>query len=177
MSISYQIPTQSRYVPTATIFSAGFNANPLNPGKYDFSYTGAGNADVQVLDLQPDTVYLIERISAGGNLTESQYLESIDTFCTLRIKQLQKKKMVYQFPVPINSYFDGQEAACWISTQKGGDKLILTFEGVLNQLPSMIGIATAKISIALNIFAIDSAWFNAAFQDHQGRSIGQVNRR
>lgn len=177
MSISYQIPVQSRYVPTATVFTAVFNANPLNPGKYDFSYSGAGNTDVQVLDLQPDTIYLIERISAGGNLTEGQYLESIDTFCTVRIKQLQQKKMVYQFPVPINSYFDGQEAACWINTQKGGDKLILTFEGVLNQLPSMVGIASAKISIALNIFAIDSAYFNATWQDEQARSIGQVNRR
>lgn len=177
MSISYQIPTSSRYIPTNTVFSAVFNDNPAQPGKYDFTYTGAGNADIEVLELQPGTIYLIERISTGGNISEYQFLQSIATFCQVSIKYKQKKSMVYQFPVPVNNYFDGQEAACWISSDKGGDSLLLTFEGLLNQTPAMIGLQVAKIAVGLNIFAVDSAYFNGSFRDELGRTIGQINRR
>ena len=176
MSINYQIPTQSRYIPTSTVFTAVFNANPLNPGKYDFTYTGAGNANVEVLNLQQGTIYLIERISAGGNVTEEQYLAAIDTFPLLSIKRKIKKEMVYMRPIPINNYFDGQEAGCWIHSDKSDDVLTLTFEGVLNQIASLVGVPEIKIQISLNIFAVDSAWFNGSFRDEQGHTIGQSNR-
>jgi hypothetical protein len=88
MSINYQIPTQSRYIPTSTVFSAVFNA--ITPARYDFTNT-AGNQNVNVLLLQPGTVYLIERMNAGGNLSEEQFLESIDTFPELTIKRSVSK--------------------------------------------------------------------------------------
>lgn len=176
MSINYQIPTQSRYIPTSTVFSAVFNANPLNPGKYDFSYSAAGNADVEVLTLQQGTIYLIERISAGGNITEQEYLAAISTFPSLSIKRKIKKEMVYMRPIPINNYFDGQEAGCWIHSDKNRDVLTLTFDGVLDQTAALVGVATVRIQISLNIFAVDSAYFNGSFRDDQARSIGQSNR-
>lgn len=176
MSINYQVPTQSRYIPTSTVFTAVFNANPLNPGKYDFTVPSAGNQNIDVLKLQPGTIYLIERISAGGNITEQEYLAAINVFPSVAIRRKIKKEMVYMRPIPINNYFDGQEAGCWIHSDKSDDVLTMSFQGVLDQIASLVGVAEVKIQISLNIFAIDSAWFNGAFRDEQGHTIGQTNR-
>lgn len=174
MGITYQIPQQARFIPTSTVFSAPFNVTI--PGKYDFTGTVA-NQNVSVLTFQPNTVYLIERMSAGGNITEGQFLESISTFPSLYVKKQLGNRVVYEKPIPIANYFDGQEAAAYVISDKGGDQLLLTFEGVLNQLPSMIGIATVYIQISLNVFAIDSNFWNNSFRDRQAYSIGQNNRR
>lgn len=179
MGISYQVPTESRYIPTSTEFNAVFNANPANPGKYDFNTDAAGaiNQNIVVEPMQPNSVYLIERMSCGGNLTEGQFLEANDVFCFVDIKRSLGKKRVHRKPIPIANYFDGQESAIWIYSDKDGDQLTLSFSGVLNQLPSMVGIATATIQISLNLYAIESAYFVGAFRSGQGRSIGQINRR
>ena len=174
MSIQYQIPTQSRFIPTSTVFSAVFNA--ITPARYDFTNTAA-NQDVNVILLQPGTVYLIERMNAGGNVTEEQFLESIDTFPSLTIKRSVSKENVYNRSIPIVNYFDGLECAAWVFTDKKDDWLTLSFSGLLRQLPSMVGILTAKIQVSLSIFAIESAYFNGSFRDGLGRTIGQSNRR
>lgn len=175
MSINYQIPTQSRYIPTSTIFQAVFNA--ITPARYDFTNT-PGNQNVNVLLLQPGTVYLIERMNAGGNLSEEQFLESIDSFPELAIRRSASRgEGVYNRSIPITNYFDGMECAAWVFTDKKDDWLTLSFSGLLRQLPSMVGILTAKIQISLSIFAIESAYFNGSFRDGLGKSIGQSNRR
>lgn len=174
MSISYQIPPQSRFIPTSTVFTAVFNA--YTPARYDFTQTPT-NQDVNVLLLQPGTIYLIERMDAGGNITEGQFLESIDTFPELIIKRSISKENVYNRPIPITNYFDGKEAAAWIHSDKKDDWLTLSFNGLLSQLPSMVGILTAKVQISLSIFAIESAYFVGSFRDSLGGSIGQQNRR
>lgn len=174
MSINYQIPTQSRFIPTSTIFNAVFNA--VTPARYDFTNT-TGNQNVNVLLLQPGTIYLIERMNAGGNLSEEQFLESIDTFPELTIKRSVSRENVYNRTIPITNYFDGMECAAWVFTDKTNDWLTLSFSGLLRQLPSMVGIGTARIQISLSIFAIESAYFNGAFRDGLGRTIGQGNRR
>lgn len=175
MSINYQIPTQSRFIPTSTVFTAVFNA--ITPARYDFANTVA-NQNVNVLLLQPGTVYLIERMNAGGNLGEEQFLESIDVFPELAIRRSASRgEGVYNRSIPILNYFDGMECAAWVFTDKKDDWLTLTLSGLLSQLPSMIGILTAKIQISLSIFAIESAYFNGSFRDALGKTIGQGNRR
>lgn len=173
MGISYQIPQEARFISYSTVFTAPFNVTI--PGKYDFTGTTT-NQNVVLFAFQPNTVYLIERMSSGGNITEAQFLESISTFPQLYIKKKLQGKVVYEKPIPITNFFDGQEAAAYVLSDKSGDQLLLTFQGVLNQLPSMIGIATVKIQISMNVFAIDSNYWNGAFRDIQAGSIGQVNR-
>lgn len=173
MSIVYKIPTQSRFIPTSTIFQAVFNA--ITPATYDFGNTPT-NQDVNVLQLQPGTVYLIERISTGGNITESQYLESINIFPQLTIKRSISRETVYNKSIPIVNYYDGMEAACFVISDKSNDFLTLSFSGLLNQLPSMVGIAIAKMQISLSIFAVESAYFVGSFRDQLSSSIGQDNR-
>lgn len=172
MSIIYQIPQQSRYVPTSTIFTATFNA--ITPGKYDFS--GAANQNVNVLELKPNVIYLIERLSIGANVSETEFLTAIDVFPELTIKRSVSAEIVYQRPFPIVNFADGIECAAWIHSDKQNDFLTFSLNGLFSQTPAMIGLADLKIQISASIYAIDSSYYNAAYRDVQNISIGQRNR-
>lgn len=174
MSVSYQIPPQSRFIPTANVFQATFNVP--TPGVYDFT-NNVLNQNVTIMKLKPNTVYIIDRISAGGNITEGQFLESISDFPLLYIKKKIGKENVYTKPIPITNFFDGSEASAWFHSDKLGNELQATFTGVLNQLPSMVGLATAKIQISLNVFAVDSNYWNISYRQQLSKTIGQRNRR
>lgn len=174
MSIKYQIPTQSRFISSSTVFTAVFNA--ITPGRYDFTNTSS-NQNVSVIQLQPGTIYLIERLSVGGNLTEGQFLESIDTFPVLTVKRSASREGVYNRGLPIVHYFDGLECAAWVHSDKNDDNLTLSLSGLLTQIPSMVGILTVKIQVSMSIYAIESSYFSGAFRDVLDKSIGQSNRR
>ncbi len=172
MAIVYQIPQQSRYIPTSTVFSAGFNL--ITPGKYDFS--GVANQNVNVLQLNQNVVYLIERLSIGGNIAETEFLSAINTFPLLTIKKSISKEIVYQKPFPVVNYADGIECAAWVHSDRQNDFLTFSMSGLFNQTPAMIGLATLKIQVTASIYAVDSSYYNAAYRDVQNISIGQSNR-
>ena len=174
MSVNFQIPPDSRLIPTSTRFSAQFNVPTV--GLYDFTNTAA-NQNVTVLNMLPTTVYFIDRISVGGNITEAQFLESINTFCFLYFKKKLNNRNIYQAPIPVMNFIDSGELSNFFFSDKGDDELNLSFEGILNQLPSMIGISPVSIQISLNIWAIDANYFKGAFRDVLDISIGQKNRR
>lgn len=172
MSIIYQIPQQSRYVPTSTVFTATFNA--ITPGKYNFS--GAVNQNVNVVELKPNVVYLIERLSIGANIAETEFLSAIDNFPQLTIKRSVSAEIVYQRPFPIVNFADGIECAAWIHSDKQNDFLTFSLDGLFKQTPGMVGLADLKIQITASIYAIDSTYYNAAYRDVQNISMGQKNR-
>lgn len=172
MSIIFKIPTQSRYIATSTIFTAQFNVPTI--GRYNFNVVG--NQNIVFQELEPNVVYLIERMSVGGTISEQDYLGSIDIFPMLTIKRSISNQIVYKKPFPMVNYADGIEIASFVHSDKGGDNLTLSFIGSLKQLPSMVGLAEVKIQVSLSIFAIDSGYFNAAFRDVQSNSMGQQNR-
>lgn len=172
MSIIYQIPQQSRFIPTSTVFSATFNA--ITPGRYDFS--GAPNQNVNVTELKPNVVYLIERLSIGGNIAETEFLTAINQFPLLTIKRSVSAEIVYQRPFPIVNFADGIECAAWIHSDKQNDFLTFSLTGLFNQTPAMIGLNDLKIQVTASIYAIDSSYYNAAYRDVQNISIGQRNR-
>lgn len=173
MAITYQIPQQSRYISTSTIFAAQFNIPTA--GQYDFNIPA--NQNMNVLELKPGVVYLIERLSTGGTLGESTFLESIVTFPELTIKRSVSNQIVYQKPFPIVNYADGIESAAWVISDIGNnDNLSLSLIGSLTQLPSMVGLSEVKMQVSLSIYAIDSAYYNTAYRDVQNISMGQKNR-
>lgn len=174
MSVNFQIPPQSRLIPTSTRFSAAFNTPTV--GVYDFTNTAA-NSSVKVIDLLPSTIYFIDRISVGGNITEAQFLEAINQFCFLFVKKKLNNRNLYQTSIPIMNYIDSGELSNFFWTDKRNDELQITFQGVLNQLPSMIGISPVSIQVSFNIWAIDQSYFTGALRDMLSPSIGQRNRR
>jgi hypothetical protein len=173
MSVNFKIPLQSRFITTSNKFSSAFNSTP---GGYSFTLT-PGCTNVFMMDLQPNTTYLINSVSVGANISEEQYLESIRDFPNLYVKRELNNIIVYQQPIAISRFFDGNEASAWIYSDQGRDRLLLTLSGALNQLASMIGIDPVILEITFNIFAIDSGYFNSAFRDEQSITIGQSNRR
>lgn len=172
MAVNFQIPTQSRYISTSTIFTAQFNVP--TPGRYNFNV--AANQNIQIQELESNVVYLIERMSVGGTLSEGDFLSAIVDFPLLTIRRSISNQIVYKKPFPIVNYADGIETAAFIHSDKGGDQLTLSFVGSLLQLPSMVGLAEVKMQVSLSIYAIDSGYFNAAFRDVQSISMGQRNR-
>ena len=169
MSISYQIPHQSHYLKTSNTFVANFNV-PL-VGQY--SFTGnTTNVDQQVMELQQKKIYLIERVNIGGNISEQNYLDSIDTVPTFRLKRLQGKEAVYILPQPVVTYVDNQEITAWITSEKGNDQLLMDFNGVLNQTIALIGVATIKIYVSFAIYIIENQEFYSKFRDKLSSQIG-----
>lgn len=180
MSVIFKIPPQSQFVTTTNVFTADFNNNPaVHPGMYDFTFNTAGNANRTVLPLQRNSVYHIASISVGGNISEEQFLGSIwdaGSFPLLYVKRKIGNRNVYQRPIPVTNFFSGNEAACWVLSDKLGDELHFTFTGLLDQLPSMIGITTVKIQVQLNIFNIGVNQFTGAFRDVLSDVVGQTLR-
>lgn len=173
MSIHNVIPHTSRYISTSNVFGTVFNA--FTPGRYDFTLD-PGCANIPCLILQQGSLYLIERISTGGNITEDMFLESIDDFPRLIMKRLQNNEPIYQQPLPIVSYSDNTEAVAWIYSDKQGDQLILSLEGRLRQLPSMVGILTARIQVSFHVYDIHDSFFIRDFRDRLSRNIGSSMR-
>jgi len=173
MSIFYQVPQTSRFIPTANNFEAAFNVPTL--GKYDFGI--AGNAQQEIIPLQPNTVYLIERLRVAGTIAEGDYVESIDTLPLVSINRSIRDERVYSRPIPIVTYAEGWEVGAWVLSDKAGDLLTMTFTGVLNQIPSTVGLASIRVSVSLSIFAVDSGWFNTHFRNELSPTIGQSLRR
>lgn len=169
MAISYQIPQTARYISTSNIFTATFN-NPT-AGKYDFGI--AGNMEVSILELFQNTVYLIDRISIGGNISDSDFLSSIETLPLITFKTLQKKQIVYKLPFPVVNYIDDQDVTAWIISEKGGNSLICDFTGVLNQTADLVGITDIKINVSLSIYAIESTRFYSTFRGDLSPDVGK----
>ena len=128
--------------------------------------------------MQPSTVYFINTMSVGGNISEEQYLEAVNTtsFPLLFVRKLKANMPVYEKPIPISNYFDGNEASVFISSDMLGEQILLTLEGVLFQTPALVGVDPVTLQVQFNIFAMDSSYYNAAFRDRQDGSIGQELR-
>lgn len=170
MSISYQIPHTSRYIPTTNTFIATFNNPTL--GKYDF--TGGAVQNQTVIQLFRDTIYLIERISVGGDLSEQVYRESIfSTVPILTLRRKQGNQIVYKNPMPIPNFIDDQDITAWIISDKQDDELLLSLDGVLTQVAETVGRDTLKLFISYSIYAIESSDFARAFRGDLSRSVGQ----
>jgi len=126
-----------------------------------------------LIELQPSTVYFINTISIGGNISEENYLEAVDIFPLLYVKKLKGNMPIYEKPIPISNYFDGNEASVFVVSDIAGDQILLTLEGILEQTPALVGVDPITLQVQFNIFAIESSYYNAAFRDKQDNSIGQ----
>lgn len=198
MSITYQIPHDSRFLTTTNIFQATFNA--VTPGKYSFTgqLNGAGaliNKGQQVYLLQNDKILLIERMSVGGDISEEQYLEAIDILPSMRLRKSKTNEAVYFRSHPIVNYMDNKEIVAWVDSTKQAvlqknagsghsvinaipvtatnDNLIMDFDGVLSQTPALVGKVTIKINITLSIYIITSTEFYKRIKEPLSPDIGK----
>lgn len=165
--VTYQIPHQARFLTPCYKFSSLFNSTP---GGYLFGETAV------LLDLQPSTVYFINTISVGGNISESIYLDAVNDFLQIYLRRQKSNQLVYGNPLPLSNYFDGNEAAAFVISDRYADQLLLRLEGELNGTAALVGVSPVTIQVQFNMFAINSAFYNGAYRDSLSDKIGQSLR-
>lgn len=174
MSTTFQIPDKAALLPVSAVFTAAFNVP--TPGFYDFTNTAA-NQNVLVIPLRQNVIYFIDTYSVGANITEEQFLESITTFPLLKLFRRFQQSNLYKNDLRIINFTDNGELSNFFYSDQANDQLLFTFTGVLRQLASMVGIATVRIQVSMNIYEIEEQYFSAAHRDAVNISMGQRNRR
>lgn len=172
MPVLFQIPDKSTLIPLTSIFTGTFNVPTV--GLYDFSIPA--NQNVFVMTTKPGMVYFIDKYSVGGNITEGQYLESVSSFPLLTVLRRFRQSNIYRNPIPIVNYTDCGQLSNFFYSDSKKDQLLFSFNGSLRQLPTMVGLASVRIQISMDIWEISDNYFVSAFRDVLSRTMGQRNR-
>jgi hypothetical protein len=177
MSIIWKIPPKAEYIATSNIFDAPFGT--ISPGQYN--YTADDTHENVEIDLgprgmEPNVLYLIERMSIGGNVSELDYLASIAEFPRIRLTYHQGRGVIYPKTIPCVNYYDGQEVAAWALSEKGNNRLNITFMGIFGQTANMVGVDPLRINVSFSIYAIRAPQFITAYLDTLTNQSGQYLR-
>ena len=168
MSIGYVIPKTSRFVQTNSAFLATFNNPTL--GKYDFAGAGGtpgGSSLADILTMQSNSIYFIERINVGGTIPQEEYLYAISTLPRATFFNATTKQQVLPQPIPIVNYIINQEVNSFVWSDCDGQKLQLRLSGILSQTPFLVGNLTVTLNISLNIYDVND---NAFIQQFKARN-------
>lgn len=160
MSVNFEIPVKNRFIATSTLFSTTFGAFTL--GRYDFG-SDPGCQNLLAFPMDPENVYLINQMSVGGIVSESDYLFSIVDYPKLIIKQSKRAEPIYQYPIPIVNYFDGVECSAFVRTDFVDETVTLSMQGMCKQLASWVGMTELQIMVSLSVYAIANADYNKMF--------------
>lgn len=172
MSFSFPIPHTARYIQTTNIVNATFNAPTL--GVYDFGIPANTRQEVLVLD--PNSVYLLGRISVGGDIGEEDFLSSVNqtTPPYFRLSRRQRKENIYSRIHPIVQYIDEQEVATWVQSDKGGDAVEISVAGILNQIPATVGKLSIILHISFSIYVVEDRNYLAKYKAALEHSFGKA---
>jgi hypothetical protein len=142
MSIRQEITWKSLPIETSNQFTANFN-NPV--GQYGFTQV-AGNADQVLINMNPNYIYLIDRVSFSASIAEATYLDSLGVNAVqpqLRIRFLkQSGALTYPFPFPAINYKNNLEFSLWLRSPKRADQALISMTGVINQVAATVAIPT-----------------------------------
>lgn len=175
MSVFGTIPHQARYMQTASVFRAQFNVPVV--GQYSFSVPA--NNSLIVLTLQPNSVYLIERLTFSGDVSQLDFagalnLANIADVPTVSLRRLLDNSTIYETSLPFPSYVSQQPSSVWVKSGREGDAITATLTGSLLQTAALVGIANIRLSLSLSIYAIESTIFNRGFLSSQ--AVGLSDR-
>jgi hypothetical protein len=165
--IAHNIPRQAIYLSSSNTFSAAFGTP--TPGVFDFGVTANIGQTVQVL--QPSTIYFIDTLNIGANISSLDYLASINTVPTLKFTRKIGNEIVYAKVIPVNTLAENKVATVWVKSDKGGDELLLTVTGILKMTAGLIGIGTVSLNVSCNIFAVHERDYTIWFNDQERRKI------
>lgn len=175
MSVNWVVPRQARFIQTANVFAATFNVPTL--GSYDFNVPA--NQDVVILALQPNTVYLVERVTTGADISEADYAAALDLANgapTLSVKRGLDSVTVWQTAMPMLRFIEQQESSAWVKSDNSGDTLTASVTGGLLQTAALVGVATIRLSVVFSIYAMDSTIYNRSFRAGQSMGLGEAVR-
>jgi len=167
--INFPIPHTARFISTGNIFAAQFN-NPT-VGEYDFNIPV--NTNVKILDLQKNSVYLLERITIGGNVSEAIFNNSIIGIPSLTFKTKSTGMIIYEQPLKILGYYQNQDISTFIRSEMSNDEILCTISGRFIQTADTIGLIEMRIGMALSFFAIDNNDYNKAIRNILDKEYSQ----
>lgn len=152
MSVVQKITWRSLPIETYNQFTATFNAFGL--GQY--SFTGvAANVRQLALNMQRQYVYLIDRVSFSASIDEGVYLSAAQPTPNnpqFRFFFRNTSYNIYPFALPAINYKDNLEWCFWFRSPKGADSLQVSLNGILNQVPAIVGTATITVQLSLVIY-------------------------
>lgn len=177
VSISHKIPHQARYLQTVSRFAATFNIPAV--GAYDFGIPA--NSGVLVFALQPNTEYLIERVTFSGDLADVDYTGALDltaagTVPILSLRRSMDNSSIYETALPFPSFVSQQESAVWVHSDRLGDTVTATLTGRLNQTAALVGVPVVRLSVVFSVYAMESTIYNRAFRGSQSVGLGSAVR-
>jgi len=159
MSLIAQIPinnnsTRVRYP------SVRFSA-PLGAGIYDFGIPA--NTDIQLMELQANSVYCIERINFFAQAAEADWLESMRTpleFPSFFLRyQNEPNPSQFAEGVQCVNYIDNMEQLVFFRQTREQENLLISFRGVVDQVAGMVGFDPLLCEVNFVIYQItDSEW-------------------
>ena len=162
MSLTYAIPKTSIYLQTSNTFTALFG-NPTF-GVYDFNRPV--NAGRTVLTMQQGVIYLINRISVGGDISADEYLANLSTVPQIILQFQRENQRLYPMALPIVQFYDGWEAVAWFWSDIDGQTLNATLTtGILNQDAGLVGKPSVSINLSMSVFEITDNGFIQDFKN------------
>lgn len=163
--IVFKVPKSAKLIKTFTSFKATFNDNPLNLGRYDFTYNTA-NQYKNILDTKQNTVYFIDRASISANISSESFNRSLVDSTPLYITFFRKisQEIVYQNSIPVNGFFQEADFTAFFSSDKLDDSLQVSLTGMLNQDVENIGLIDMYIYLNLSVYATDEREYNAFYR-------------
>lgn len=168
MGININIPAaQTLPLITENQFSATFNA--VTPGLYDWdgNTVGSANNAVKILDLEPRSVYIIERINFSANMDEGDFKDVQVPGQALNIWPYlaETQNKIILDPIPFINYYDNLEVYIAFKTNEEGDELLVNFNGQLGSNFNIAGKLVAVALLQLNIYRIQSTEWVRKFDD------------
>lgn len=172
MPLPYRIPARSEFIPTGNVFTADFN-NPTI-GKYDFN--NATNTNQFIIDLEIGSLYLLDRMSVSGTISEALFTDSINVNPTLTLKKAITKERLHPKPIPIINYVDNQDLIIWAHSDKANESLVADFRGLLDQIPATVGVTSIDITISFSIYKITQPSYITAWKGDVSNLMGDQIR-
>jgi len=155
MSIPIQLPISAQVIPVSNVFTATFNTPTIN--RYDFAV--AANTNQVILELERQSVYIIERMAFSMDIPEAVFQSSIDVTPRLSFTRRAPNQQEFQRAMPFVNYYKDYETYMFFNTTQSNDALRATFTGSLVQVPETVGLTEISAYVQLTIYKInDQPW-------------------
>jgi len=173
MSVIYQIPHTARFLSPAAEFTAPFNT--VVAGKYSFN--SAINKNVSVLKMEPNTIYLIERISWGASIPSEIYSGCMYVAPPkLALKTKIASDLIFAIPYSLANYTNDSPFVAWYKNDLSDDEITAEVTGDLTQSQDIVGINSITLSASFAIYAINDARFSEQFRGVLSSNVGEQVR-
>lgn len=147
---------------------------PFAGGQYSFNQVG--NTRVTLMRLQSNSLYLLSAFSFFANVSESDWLASMDTKENFPACQLSFKNgtspSIYPDPLRCVNYVDNADQLIYFLSGRSEDILEITFSGIVNQVAGMVGVDPLLAEVNLNIYQITDQEFIKKYNGARGVKDG-----